>query len=30
VSASSVTLGPSLVEEVDAADRDHTKDCAFG
>jgi hypothetical protein len=30
VSASSITLGPSLGEKVDAADRDHTSDKAFG
>jgi hypothetical protein len=27
---SSITLGPSLGEKVDAADRDHTSDKAFG
>jgi len=30
VSASSITLGPSLGEKVDAADQDHTSDEAFG
>ena len=30
MSASSITLGPSLREKVDTADQDHTNDDAFG